>query len=71
VITVKVDEPDHPAQRALQGPAAARIVDETYTFGRDTYSRTNLPVLTSIDYAAMSAEDKAKEQYPRPTATTP
>ena len=42
------------------------IVDETYTFGRDTYSRQNLHVLTSIDYAKMSAEDKAKEQNPRP-----
>ena len=42
------------------------IVDETYTFGRDTYSRQNLRVLTSIDYAKMSAEDKAKEQNPRP-----
>jgi type 1 glutamine amidotransferase len=42
------------------------VIDETYTFGRDTYSRANLRVLTSIDYAPMSAEDKAKEQFPRP-----
>ena len=42
------------------------VVDETYTFGRDVYSRQNLRVLTSIDKAEMSAEDKAKEQYPRP-----
>jgi hypothetical protein len=41
------------------------IVDETYTFGRDTYSRANLRVLTSVDYARMSAEDKAKENNPR------
>ena len=40
-------------------------MDETYTFGRDTYSRKNLRVLTSVDYDKMSAEDKAKEQYPR------
>jgi type 1 glutamine amidotransferase len=42
------------------------IVDETYTFSRNTYSRSNLHVLTSIDYAKMSADDKAKEQNPRP-----
>ena len=42
-----------------------QIIDETYTFGRDTYSRENLRVLTSVDYAKMSAEDKAKEQNPR------
>ena len=34
--------------------------------GRDTYSRENLRVLTSINYAKMSAKDKAKESYPRP-----
>jgi len=31
----------------------------------DTYSRTNLHILTSIDYDKMSAADKAKESYPR------
>ena len=41
--------------------------DETYTFSANpnSYSRTYLHVLTSVDYAAMSAEDKAKEDYPR------
>jgi type 1 glutamine amidotransferase len=66
VITVKVDEPDHPLNAPFKGRPPLQVVDETYTYGRDTYSRTNLRVLTSIDYAAMSAEDKAKEQYPRP-----
>lgn len=66
VITVKVDEPDHPLNAPFKGQPPLVVVDETYTYGRDTYSRTNLRVLTSIDYAAMSAEDKAKEQYPRP-----
>jgi hypothetical protein len=33
---------------------------------QSAYSRENLRVLTSIDYAKMSAEDKAKEQNPRP-----
>jgi type 1 glutamine amidotransferase len=64
-ITVKIDEPKHPLNAPFKGQEYA-IVDETYTFGRDTYSRRNLRVLTSIDYAKMSAEDKAKEQNPRP-----
>ena len=66
VVTVKVDEPDHPLNAAFKGQPPLRVMDETYTFARDPYSRRNLRVLTSIDYAAMSAEDKAKEQYPRP-----
>ena len=64
-ITVKVDEPNHPLNAPFKG-APLQVIDETYTLGRDTYSRRNLRVLTSIDYAAMSAEDKAKEQFPRP-----
>jgi type 1 glutamine amidotransferase len=64
-ITVKVDEPNHPLNAAFKGKPQLVVIDETYTFGRDTYSRKNLRVLTSIDYAKMSAEDKAKEQFPR------
>ncbi len=64
-ITVKIDEPKHPLTAPFKGQEYV-IVDETYTFARDTYSRRNLKVLTSIDYAKMSAEDKAKEQNPRP-----
>ena len=41
-ITVKVDEPGHPLNAAFEGKSWD-IVDETYTFGRDTYSRSNLP----------------------------
>ena len=63
-ITVKVDEPNHPLNAAFEGQSWD-IVDETYTFGRDTYSRSNLRVLTSVDYSRMSAEDKAKENNPR------
>lgn len=66
-ITYRIDEPNHPVNapfKKLSSPLV--VVDETYTLGRDTYSRENLRVLTSIDYAKMSAEDKAKEQYPRP-----
>jgi type 1 glutamine amidotransferase len=65
-ITYKVDEPNHPLNapfKKLKEPLL--VVDETYTFGRDTYSRQNLRVLTSVDYAKMSEEDKKKEQYPR------
>jgi type 1 glutamine amidotransferase len=65
-ITVKVDEPEHPLNAPFKGQPPLVVVDETYTYGRDTYSRANLRVLTSVDYGAMSAEDKAKEQYPRP-----
>ena len=64
-ITVKIDDPKNPINAPFKGNEYV-IVDETYTFGRDTYSRQNLRVLTSIDYAKMSAADKAKEQNPRP-----
>jgi type 1 glutamine amidotransferase len=64
-ISVKVDEPNHPLNAAFKGQPQLVVIDETYTFSRDTYSRKNLRVLTSVDYAKMSAEDKAKEQYPR------
>jgi type 1 glutamine amidotransferase len=63
-ITVKIDDPNNPVNAPFKGQEYV-IVDETYTFSRNTYSRENLHVLTSIDYAKMSAEDKAKEQNPR------
>jgi trehalose utilization protein len=71
VVTVKVDEPDHPLNAAFKGQPPLRVIDETYTFAREIYSRRNVRVLTSVDYAAMSAEDKAKEQYPRPDGDYP
>jgi type 1 glutamine amidotransferase len=64
-ITVKVDEPNHPLNAMFKGKPQLVVIDETYTFGRETYSRKNLRVLTSVDYAKMSDEDKKKEQYPR------
>jgi type 1 glutamine amidotransferase len=64
-ITVKIDDPKNPVNAAFKGQPYT-IVDETYTYGRDVYSRSNLRVLTSIDYGAMSAADKAKEEHPRP-----
>jgi type 1 glutamine amidotransferase len=63
-ITVKLDDSSHPLNAAFKGQPW-NIVDEIYTFSRDTYSRKNLRVLTSVDYAKMSAEDKAKENNPR------
>jgi type 1 glutamine amidotransferase len=64
-ITVKIDDPKNPINAAFKGQDYV-IVDETYTMGRDTYSRENLHVLTSINYDKMSAKDKAKESNPRP-----
>lgn len=63
-ITVKLDEPGHPLNAPFEG-RPWEVVDEIYTFSRDTYSRGNLRVLTSVDYAKMSPEDKAKENNPR------
>lgn len=65
-ITVKVDDPNSPLTAMFKGKPELVIVDETYTMGRETYSRKNLRVLTSIDYAKMTPEDKAKETNPRP-----
>jgi type 1 glutamine amidotransferase len=65
-ITYKIDEPNHPLNAPFKkagGPFV--VVDETYTMGREVYSRQNLRVLTSIDYAKMTPEDKAKESNPR------
>ena len=42
-------------------PRGFEVVDETYTFAQDSFSRKRVHVLTSINYAKMSAEDKAKE----------
>ena len=64
-IYVKVDEPNHPLNAAFKSQPQLLVIDETYTFGRETYSRKNLRVLTSVDYAKMSEEDKKKEQFPR------
>jgi type 1 glutamine amidotransferase len=64
LIITKIDDPKSPIT-AMFGGREFEIHDETYTFGMDTYSRTNLHILTSIDYDKMSAEDKAKEDYPR------
>jgi hypothetical protein len=60
LIPVKVDDPNSPLTAML--PARGfEIVDETYTFAQDSFSRKRVHVLTSINYGRMSAEDKAKE----------
>ncbi len=64
LITVKIDDPKSPLTAMFHGQEF-EIHDETYTFAQDSFSRTNVHVLTSIDYAKMSAADKAKEKDPR------
>ena len=66
-ITVKIDDPKSPINAPFKGQPY-EINDETYTFARDSWSRENVHVLTSIDYSKMSDEDKAKE--PAATART-
>lgn len=60
LINVKVDDPKSPLT-AMFPARGYDIVDETYTFAQDSFSRTRVHVLTSVNYAKMSAEDKAKE----------
>ena len=60
LIPVKVDDPNSPLT-AMFPARGFEIVDETYTFAQDSFSRKRVHVLTSVNYAKMSAEDKAKE----------
>ncbi len=60
LIPVKVDDPKSPLT-AMFPSHGFEVVDETYTFAQDSFSRKRVHVLTSINYAKMSAEDKAKE----------
>ncbi|MDE3198077.1 MAG: ThuA domain-containing protein [Acidobacteriota bacterium] len=60
LIPVKIDDPKSPLTSMF--PARGYdIVDETYTFSQDSFSRKRVHVLTSINYARMSPVDKAKE----------
>ncbi len=60
LIPVKIDDPNSPLTSMF--PARGyEIVDETYTFAQDSFSRKRVHVLTSVNYKKMSAEDKAKE----------
>jgi uncharacterized protein len=60
LIPVKIDDPNSPLT-AMFPSKGYEIVDETYTFAQDSFSRKRVHVLTSINYGKMSAEDKAKE----------
>ncbi|MDB5538795.1 MAG: hypothetical protein JWQ89_522, partial [Devosia sp.] len=63
-ITVKIDDKKSPLTKMFNGQEFS-VHDETYTFNQDSWSRTNLHVLTSIDYDKMSDVDKAKESGKR------
>ena len=63
-LTVKIDDPQSPINAMFHGHEF-EIHDETYTLVQNSFSRKNVHVLTSIDYAKMSPEDKAKEMYKR------
>jgi type 1 glutamine amidotransferase len=58
-IVYKIDDPKSPLTQMLK--PGFIVHDETYTFNQDSFSRTNVHVLTSIDYDKMTPEDKAKE----------
>jgi len=60
LISVKVDDPNSPLT-AMFPAHGFEMVDETYTFAQDSFSRKRVHVLTSVNYGKMSAEDKAKE----------
>jgi type 1 glutamine amidotransferase len=64
LVTVKVDDSRSPLTAMFKGKAL-EVHDEIYTMGAKSWSRENVHVLTSIDYAKMSAEDKAQEANPR------
>ena len=64
LITVKIDDPNSPLTAMFHGQEF-EIHDETYVFANDSFSRSNVHVLTSVNYDKMSAEDKAKELRPR------
>lgn len=64
LIYVKIDDPNSPLTAMFHGKEF-EIHDETYTFAQNSFSRRNVHVLTSIDYAKMSAADKGKEVNPR------
>jgi type 1 glutamine amidotransferase len=64
LITVKIDDAKSPLTAMFNGKEF-EVHDETYTMGINSWSRENVHVLTSIDYAKMSDEDKAQEANPR------
>jgi type 1 glutamine amidotransferase len=66
-IPVKVDEPTHPLT-VMFGGKGFEVIDETYTFAQDSFSRSNVRVLTSVDYDKMP--QATKDMEPAATART-
>jgi type 1 glutamine amidotransferase len=66
-IPVKVDDPTSPLT-VMFGGQGFEVIDETYTFAQDSFSRTNVRVLTSVDYDKMP--QATKDQEPAATART-
>jgi type 1 glutamine amidotransferase len=66
-IDYKIDDPNSPLTKMFVNAMPFSLDDETYTFSvnADSYSRSNLHVLTSIDFAQMSGTEKAKQDFPR------
>ena len=60
LISVKIDDPKSPLTQMFD-PRGYVIVDETYTFAQDSFSRKRVHVLTSVNYNKMSQCDKDKE----------
>jgi type 1 glutamine amidotransferase len=59
-VAVKIDDPESPLT-SMFTTRSFEFQDETYSFFMDSWSRKNLHVLMSIDYAKMSDIDKALE----------
>jgi hypothetical protein len=59
-VPVKIDDPQSPLTSMFK-TGSFEFEDETYSFFQDSWSRANLHVLMSIDYAKMSGTDKALE----------
>lgn len=60
MIQVKIDDPNSPLTSMFPARGYV-IVDETYTFAQNSFSRKRVHVLTSVNYAKMSQCDKDKE----------
>ncbi len=60
LISVKIDDPKSPLTQMFS-PRGYEVVDETYTFAQDSFTRKRVHVLTSINYDKMSQNDKDKE----------
>jgi len=59
-VAVKIDDAQSPLTSMFK-TRSFEFEDETYSFFQDSWSRANLHVLMSIDYAKMSDTDKALE----------